>query len=101
MPLHRGAQAELRRIHRDARWVLAGVVLDGEFHPASRVFEPASARLWQSGLVIRANLPDFIAPEGHAKAVAFSLARYLAADVRTVADHEVLIGGQTILIPLD
>lgn len=98
MPLYRGAQAELRRVHREARWVLAGVWVNGQWRPAHRRFEQASARLMQSGLVARADLPDFIAPEHFMWATAMGLAQGLAADVRTAADWEVLRGGQVLRV---
>lgn len=101
MPLYRGALAELRRVHRDARWVVAGVHVEGRFHRAARGVLPASTRLVESGLVSCTRLPDFIAPEGRAGEVALGLARSMAADPATVAANEVLLGSPTVRIEDD
>lgn len=100
MPLYRGAQAELRRVTREARWVLAGVFLDGRFYPAHKRVQPASVRLYEAGLARVIALPDFIAPEEHVRSVAMALAAPWAADAATADEREVLIGGRGLRIDL-
>ncbi len=50
MPVFR-ARAEFRRRDRAARWVLAGIVIDGDLWPARDGVEPIRGRLPESGLV--------------------------------------------------
>lgn len=76
MPLYRPA-AELRRVHRNARWVLTGLVIDGEWHPVDRRIEPATARLIEADLVDVAPLLPVLAPNPIA---AVAIACGLAAD---------------------
>lgn len=95
MPLFH-AIAELRRVHRDAEWVVAGLLIEGRWFPALLDIEPASVRLMESGLVERHPLMPVIAPDlRRAVKVCRDLARPLGADARTSAGRDVLRGAKT------
>jgi len=50
-------RAEFRRRHHAAPWILAGVVVDGEFHPVRPGVERLRMRLPEPGLVGWSELP--------------------------------------------
>ncbi len=52
------ARAEFRRRRRGARWVLAGVRIEGVFHPAADGVEPIRGRLPDSGTARLGRPPD-------------------------------------------
>ena len=80
MPLYRGVRAEVRRVHRDAAWVVSGVVLGDRWSPADSHVRPPSVRLIEANLVGLRLLPDLIAPDDdRAVAVAVRLALDLPA----------------------
>lgn len=98
MPLYRGA-AELRRIHRDAARVLAGVVVEGDWHPIHRSIERPSRRLMEAGLVDLVDLPDFIAADSPA---AIRVALWLAREAFPLdAAEPVVRGSRTVSIEID
>lgn len=100
MPLYR-ALVELRRVHRDADWVVAGVLLDDTFFPSRLDIEHASTRLIESGLVARLPLLPILAPDlRRALSVARSLTRDVAVDAASAADRDVLRGGATTTIAM-
>jgi hypothetical protein len=71
--LRYAARAEFRRRHRGARWVLAGVIVEGAFHPAADGIEPVRARLPETGLVTWADLPTVIVAPDRASAATIAL----------------------------
>jgi hypothetical protein len=71
------ARAEFRRRDRSARWVLAGVVIDGDLWPVDDDVRPIRGRLPESGLVGWADLssPIIAGEVASAAAVAIEVAR--------------------------
>jgi hypothetical protein len=67
------ARAEFRRRDRGARWVLAGVRIDGVFHPAADGIEPIRGRLPDSGLLAWADIPTAILAPDAATAATVAL----------------------------
>jgi len=62
-------RAEFRRQRRGAPWVLAGVILDGSFWPASPGVEPVRSRLPEAGLLGWSEVPvPVVAPDPAAAA---------------------------------
>ncbi len=73
------ARAEFRRRRRDDRWVLAGVRIEGFFHPAADGIEPIRGRLPDTGLLAWADLPTkILAPD---RATAATVALGVAAQI--------------------
>jgi hypothetical protein len=74
---HFHARAEFRRRDRRAPWVLAGVIVDGVFHPALDGVEPLRQRLPEAGLVGWAELsvPVIAVDEAAAAGIALEVAR--------------------------
>jgi hypothetical protein len=70
------ARAEFRRRDRNATWILAGVLVGGEFWPARAGVERVRQRLPDAGLLGWADLPNpIIAPDaGSAAAAALEIA---------------------------
>lgn len=98
MPRFR-AQAELRRVHDDAAWVVAGVLIDGSFFPAMLDIERAGARLIESGLVKYVELAPLIAPDlRRAVGIARRLALAHGEDPASSAARDVLRGGGEVTI---
>jgi hypothetical protein len=67
------ARAEFRRRDRGARWVLAGIRIDGVFHPAADGIEPIRGRLPDTGLLAWADLPTAILAPDEATAASVAL----------------------------
>jgi hypothetical protein len=67
------ARAEFRRRRRGARWVLAGVRIEGVFHPASDGIQPIRGRLPDSELLAWADVPTVILAPDVATAAAIAL----------------------------
>jgi len=70
-PFH--VRAEFRRHDRAAPWVLAGVVVDGGFHPVRPGVERLRMRLPEPGLVGWSDLPTAIVAADPATAAAAAL----------------------------
>jgi hypothetical protein len=65
------ARAEFRRRDRNAPWILAGVLVGGEFWPARPGVERIRQRLPDAGLLGWADLPSpLIAPDAESAAAA-------------------------------
>ena len=69
------AQVELRRLHRDAEWGVAGVVVEGRWHAMTERTELPTVREHSAGLTRFENLPPILAADG-TRAVA--VARWVA-----------------------
>lgn len=98
MPLYRGSRAEVRRIHRDAAWVLTGVVVDDHWYAMSARVQPASIRHVEAGLIGLIELPDFIALDDRKAA---ATAKYLAIQLgyptpSAVPARDVLLGPRRV-----
>jgi hypothetical protein len=73
------ARAEFRRRHRNAPWVLAGVLVEGVFWPAQPGVEPIRRRLPETGLLGWADLPAPIIAGDTSTAAAVALQIAVAA----------------------
>lgn len=58
--IYRGVRADVRC--RGGQWLLAGVVLRGDWHPAFPDLPPASGGMLRTGMAKTVKLPAFIAP---------------------------------------
>lgn len=77
MPAYR-ALAELRRVHAEGEWFLAGVVIGRIWYPAAEAVAPPSIRAIDARLVTVVTLAPVIASEDAAAvAVAVGVARDL------------------------
>jgi hypothetical protein len=66
---------ELRRLYRQAPWAMAGVIVDGAWHPLDAGIDRPDVRAIQARLVLTEPLPSVIAPDGQR---AVELARWVA-----------------------
>jgi hypothetical protein len=94
MPLYRHTAAEMRRVHRDADWVMTGAILDGTWHPILPAIQPAGPRLAEADLIdVLALLP--VIARNDAAGVLAVIAQIRARGLLTALDvhpREVLRG---------
>ena len=63
MPIYRRVVAEMRRVHRDAEWVMTAVLLDDRWFAVARGIEPATSRLIEAGLIAASPLLPVLAAD--------------------------------------
>jgi hypothetical protein len=82
--IYRGVRAEVRRMTPDRPWQLAGVVIEGVWHPAAPGIAQATPGLIRASMVDIVALPAFVAPDDQTAArVAIDTARMMGHEPPT------------------